>query len=242
MHSNVQFTMDVADAIFVHSAAALDRLTETYRVPISKCHLISHGDLTTRLGPPPSRYEARNTLGLEQTQRTCLMFGAVQPYKGIEPIISWWRSRSPDARLVIVGRPLSPEYARSLIDLACNHPAIAFHLDWQSTELHAAWLAAVDCIVFNYRKILTSGAACEARSMGVPILLPSRHKTISLGEPHPLVFRFDSLETDFQDQLDAALCSTPNYESASNWRDLTSWRNVARETAAVYRLVGSSRS
>lgn len=238
VHQNVQFTIDVAEAIFVHSVKAIERLDETYNVPISKCHLIPHGDLTTTLGPPPSKHEARAALGLEQDKRICLMFGAVQPYKGIEPIINWWLSRSPDSNLAIVGKPLSPEYARSLTDLAGAHPAISFHLDWQPTAAHVAWLAAADCIVFNYRTILTSGAACEARSLGVPILLPSRLASIFLAEPHPSVFRFDSLDTDFRAQLEVALKSPANYEGARDWREITSWRNVARKTAAVYRSVG----
>lgn len=237
---NIQFTIDCAKAVFVHSAAALELLEKTYRVPRSKCHFIPHGDLTTRLVPLPSKYEARCALGFEQGQRICLMFGTVEPYKGIEPVVLWWRSHSPDAMLAIVGKPFSPEYARSLVDLAGNHPGISFHLDWQLDDAHAAWLAAADCMILNYRKILTSGAACEARSVGLPILLPARHKSIELGEPHKSVFRFDSLETDFKNQLENALRTNSNYECARGWRECTSWRNVARKTAAVYRLVGSS--
>lgn len=237
VHSNYQYTIDRAQALFVHSAPALDLLDTTYRIARSKCHFIPHGDLTVGLGPPPSKFEARTTIGVEQNERMCLMLGTAQPYKGIEPVISWWRANAPPAKLFIVGRPLSPEYARHLISLAADNSNISLHLQWQHPEIHVAWLSAADCVLFHHTTILTSGAACEARSLGLPILIPERHKSIDLGEPHPLVLRFASLETNFGTQLANALASRPNYDAAREWREYTNWSNIARDTARVYRLV-----
>ncbi len=64
-------------------------------------------------------------------------------------------------------------------------------------------------MLFHYRAIFTSGAACLARSLGIPILIPRRLDTVDLAEPHPLVFRFDALETDFRPALEAALAAQP---------------------------------
>jgi hypothetical protein len=105
------------------------------------------------------------------------------------------------------------------------------------TQYHALkrWLAAADCVLFHYRAIFTSGAACLARSLGIPILIPRRLDTIDLAEPHPLVFRFDSLDTDFFNALAETLESHPDFDAAAPWRDLTAWPRIAAETARLYR-------
>ena len=53
-------------------------------------------------------------------------------------------------------------------------------------------LRAADCVIINYRELLTSGAASLARSFGVPLLIPARLNTVNLGEPVPRVFLFQS--------------------------------------------------
>jgi hypothetical protein len=88
-------------------------------------------------------------------------------------------------------------------------------------------------VLFNYRAIFTSGAACLARSYGVPILMPSRLGTVELGEPNRLVFRFS--EGDLREKLEQALQTKPDYEAAAPWRDATAWPRVAAATAEVYR-------
>ena len=94
------------------------------------------------------------------------------------------------------------------------------------------WLSAVDVVLFNYTSILTSGAACLARSWGVPILIREDLTTVDLDEPSPLVFRFD---TDLAAQLKHALSTVPDYSAASDWRTACDWRLVAQSTIDVYR-------
>jgi len=52
-----------------------------------------------------------------------------------------------------------------------------------------------------------------------------------------LVFRFDTLETDFQSALESTQSVSPNYVSAADWRAATAWPRIAAQTAAVYRSV-----
>jgi beta-1,4-mannosyltransferase len=114
---------------------------------------------------------------------------------------------------------------------------IRLDLAWQSDEALKRWLAAADCVLFHYRAIFTSGAACLARSLGIPILIPRRLDTVDLAEPHPLVFRFDTMEEDFRTALEAALAVRPDYAAAAAWREETAWSQVAEQTAQVYRDV-----
>ena len=68
----------------------------------------------------------------------------------------------------------------------------------------------------------------------MPLLLPARLDTVSLDEPNPRVFRFESFTTDFADKLREALATAPDFASASDWRAATSWDRMAAMTARAY--------
>jgi hypothetical protein len=105
---------------------------------------------------------------------------------------------------------------------------------WLENRELGAWLSAADCAIFNYHSVFTSGAAALARSVGLPLLLPRRLRTVELDEPHPLVFRFDSLESDFDTVLTRVLSVSPDFDLAQPWRKATNWQTVAAITADVY--------
>jgi glycosyltransferase involved in cell wall biosynthesis len=222
-----------AQVVFAHSEAAKALLIKTYGLNTERVEVIPHGDLSVVLGPPLPRAEARQTLGLG-AEKICLMFGAVEPYKGIEEVIAFWRDSQPDCTLVIAGKPCSREYGGIISKLATVE-RVHLRLGWLADEQLRLWLSAADAVLFNYRTIFTSGAANLARSYGIPQLLPSRLETVVLGEPAPAVFRFDSLDGDFRAKLDAACALGIDYAGAADWRLATSWDQVAELTAAAYR-------
>jgi glycosyltransferase involved in cell wall biosynthesis len=223
-----------ARLIFAHSAAARTRLVENYGVEESKIHIIPHGDLSVVMPPPIPRDEARARLGLPAGP-ICLMFGTVEPYKGQEEVITWWKEANPRARLLIVGRPNTKEYGQKLEQLAASSPQITLHFQWLTDPELALFLSAANAALFNYRTIFTSGAATLARSWGLPLLLPSRLTTVDLAEPNPRVFRFEALDANFLPKLTAALAAPASFEAAAGWRDQISWPHIAALTAAGYR-------
>ncbi len=237
LHRNFQRTYDAARAIIVHSEKAGEAVRAAYGVKPEKLHVIPHGDLSASLPPLPSKAESRAALGIPAEERVCLMFGTVEPYKGIEPVIDWWRSGGTEATLAVAGKPFSAEYGGALRERARGAANIRLDLAWQTEERLVRWLAAVDCVLFDYKAIFTSGAACLARSLGVPILIPRRLDTVDLAEPDRLVFRFAELETDFAAALEAALWVGRDWEAAAEWRAATAWDRIAEETARVYRAI-----
>jgi len=235
---NFQHTYDAARAIIAHSAKAAEAVAAAYGVGREKLHVIPHGDLSASMHPLPSRSAARAALGIPEAEPLCLMFGTVEPYKGIEPVIDWWRNAATPATVAIAGKPFSTEYGEAIRRRSQGTGAkVRLDLNWQSDEALERWLGAADCVLFHYRAIFTSGAACLARSFGVPILIPSRLDTVDLAEPHPLVFRFDALETDFSAVLDRALAVKPDYAAAAEWRKSTAWPEIAAQTARLYRAI-----
>jgi beta-1,4-mannosyltransferase len=231
---NVRCVHENAKVVFAHSDCAKQRLVEWLRVPAEKVRVAPHGDLSVALGPPLSATKARCELGLGP-EKIALMFGTVEPYKGVEEVIAWWCSAQPDVRLAIVGKPNTAEYGAQILSQIGTDRNVIHYFDWLSNELLRLWLSAADVIVFNYREVFTSGAASLARSFGIPILLPGRLDTVDLGEPTPYVRRFTDFATDFEQQLALALTVKPDFTAAASWREACSWDNVARSVADGYR-------
>ncbi|MEA3208415.1 MAG: hypothetical protein QOE70_1472 [Chthoniobacter sp.] len=239
---NPAATFRRARVVFAHSPQAKAQLVERFRLEPERVQVVPHGDLSAAMPLPGSRLEARTLLRLGE-EKICLMFGAIEPYKGLEEVLAHWQRRAPDATLVIAGQPMSDEYGASIARAAVGCPRVLLHLQRLSDQKLARWLCAADCVLFNYRAIFTSGAATLARSWGVPLLLPARLDTVDLAEPDPRVFRFQSLDDDFAKQLGRALAIRPDFAAAAPWRWACRWSEVARLTAAGYRsalLAGES--
>jgi glycosyltransferase involved in cell wall biosynthesis len=229
-------TFRKATVTFAHSEPAARVLVQTCGVKRDSICVIPHGDLSVAMPKPVSPSDARSQLGLGQ-EAICLMFGTVEPYKGIEEIINHWRRTDPPATLLIAGEPMSASYEAKILEAAAGFPRVRLHLTRLTDEELALMLSAAHCALFNYRKIFTSGAASLARSWGVPLLIPQRLASVDLGEPNPRVFRFTDLASDFNSKLDQALATPSDFASASRWRTHCRWEEVARLTSEAYRKV-----
>ena len=232
---NSRAAFRMARVIFAHSEIARQRLIGTFDLSPDKIRIIPHGDLSVTLGAPVSAAEARAALGLKDG-RLALVFGAVEPYKGQEELIAWWKETKPDATLAIVGKPHTDEYRAHIAQLTNGVPNIITHFEWLDDAQLKLWLCAADAAIFNYRQIFTSGAANLARSWGLPMLLPKRLDTVALDEPSPFVQRFERIDSDFAAKLDAAFHTTPDFATAADWRADCTWDTVARITADGYRM------
>ena len=233
-HANYAAAYRRARIVFAHSEAARQRLTEVYRLAPEKIRVVPHGDLSVVLPAPIPRDDARAKLGLAPGP-LCLMFGAVEPYKGQEEILAWWKATRPGAQLVIAGKPNTPAYGEAITRAAAGVPGVTLRFGWLDDAALGLWLSAADAVLFNYRTIFTSGAAALARSWGLPILLPRRLDTGDLAEPAPTIFRFERPDTDLAEKLTAALTTPPDYAGAAAWREQTAWPRVAALTADGYR-------
>lgn len=223
-----------AEIVLAHGERACERVTGEYGVAPAKLRSIPHGDLSSAMPPPVSREEARARLQLGAHESICLMFGAVDPYKGIEEVIRYWGEVRPDCRLHVVGSPCAAEYAERLQRGIGSLTSARLHAKWVGDAELVDWLCASDAAVFNYRTVFASGAASLARSFGLPVLLPARADTVELGEPSPMVARFDGLDDTFAEALERMLAVPGGWEAAADWREATAWPAVARRVADAY--------
>ena len=233
---NMASTYRRAKRIIAHSAKAADQVAEFYTIDRNKFCVIPHGDLASGMPALIDQQQAKSRLSLGN-QPACLMFGALAPYKGIEEMVEGWQLTEEAAHLYIVGDAFDVAYGDHLESLVAAKDRVTLvRRRVDDAELHL-WLSACNCTLYNYSRILTSGSACMARSLGVPIVLPQRLDTVDLGEPHRHVFRFDTVEGNFGDVLRRAMATTRDEDDTSDWRAQTAWSRVATATLTLYREV-----
>ena len=232
---NARSALRRARVVFAHSEPAKATLVSTYGLEPERIRVVPHGDLSVAMPPPVPRAEARARCGLGEGP-VVLIFGAIEPYKGIEEVLAQWEQTRPEVDLVIAGKPSTPEYGAAIQQAAAGVRSVTLRLERLSDEELACWLSAVDVVLFNYRAIFTSGAASLARSWGVPILFPARFETVDLGEPSPFVSRYSDFGKTFTFALARALATRPSFDAAANWRESIRWSEIARRTAVGYRL------
>ena len=224
-----------ADRIIVHSNSAATAIREKLHVASDRIRVIRHGLVNELIEPVADRAQSRQELGVSPDRSLCLMFGSVNPYKGIEEVLQFWTDVNPDCDLAIVGKSRTSGYAAGLQQLAHANPHIHLRLEFVTAEELRQWLAACDCCLFNYETILTSGSVHPPRSLGIPVLLPERLDTLELDEPNPRVVRFRSFAEDVHDRLRHSLELGRDYDSASDWRETHSWKRIAQQTIDLYR-------
>lgn len=234
MRALVAATLARADLIFAHSDAAKAELVREFGAEPNRCVVIPHGDLSPALPPPVVPSQARRALGLDSAAPVALMFGRIEPYKGIEEIVDWWKAHHPEAKLVIVGEAYRESYARELAAHIGSSTDILLNPHAVSDAELSLWLSAASVCLFNYRQIFTSGAASMARSRGVPLLMPRRLTAVDLAEPTSYVQRFEG-QDDFIIALNRALALPADFDTAASWRESISWPRIARITAESYR-------
>ncbi|MFH1497039.1 MAG: glycosyltransferase [Verrucomicrobiota bacterium] len=214
-----------ARAVIAHSAEAARLVGEQWGVPSEAIRVIPHGNLVEHLPTPVDR---------PGEAPFALNFGVIAPYKGLEELIACWRRHRPGLPLRIVGIVNDPDYPPRLARLVDGDEIIQLRPGKLADEDLAATVSAAKVVIINHSAGLTSGVASLARSLATNILLPARLAAVDLMEPHPSVFRFESLQTDFPRKLAAAL-QTPRQPIDPHWWRATSWENIAGITLDLYR-------
>jgi glycosyltransferase involved in cell wall biosynthesis len=234
----IKFTYHRAHTVIAHSGEAKKFIAMAANLPPDRIRVIPHGDLLEALPGLPPQAESRAKLGLRSDHKYALMFGRIEPYKGIDEVVEYWKSVRPATHLIIAGDSSNQEYVTELknrIIMPLNNVTL---MPKELTDLELSeLLSAVDCALFNYSSILTSGSAVLARSAGIPVLLPERLSTIDLGEPSSLVFRFRQLDQEFAQLLRRAVNTSGNFDEVNAWRQTTRWSAIAEQTSGIYQEI-----
>ena len=127
-----------------------------------------------RLADLPDRAACRVHLSIPDGAVVFALLGFLRPYKGAEALISaFLQDPDPSHRLLIAGRPITPEYGAQIEALAAADPRISLKLGLLEEREFATCLEAVDFVVLPYHSTLHSGALVHALSYGRVVMTPS---------------------------------------------------------------------
>jgi glycosyltransferase involved in cell wall biosynthesis len=156
-----------------------------------------------------SQDDARNRIGLPQSGKIVLSFGAVFPYKGLSTLLralSHNRVAEPP-RLLIAG--VCPDWAgyEEIIRELRLEERVILRLGWVPDEAIPHYVKAADALALPYSRIDASGVAAAGAFFGVPLLLSDipgfrsvwgQHEAVFLppGDERAWAMAMDSLVTD----------------------------------------------
>lgn len=174
----IQMLLDVCDGVIVLSAASAALLRTEYQVPPKTAiQVVPHGHYIGRYRNTATRAEARRQLGLEESSRVILSLGRIQPYKGLEELVTvFGRVASAGDALLLAGRAVGLEYARHLhtVISAAARPGIRIELTdaFVPDDQLQVYFNACDVVALPFRRVLNSGSLLLAMSFGCPVVAP----------------------------------------------------------------------
>jgi glycosyltransferase involved in cell wall biosynthesis len=144
---------------------------------------IPHGNYDAHVRSMPSQARARVELGLPAAARLFATLGTLKPYKGIEGLLDAFGGLDdPDARLVIAGQVADDALMDQLVAARRRDSRLVVIPGFLSDADMVRLVRAADAVVLPYRRVLNSGGAVLALTLGRPVLLPATPTFASLRE------------------------------------------------------------
>ena len=181
--SNVfnRFTLKIMynllDHIFVHTDKMKKQLMERFQVDEKKISVIPFGINDTVPLTALSTKQAREKLGLNNTDKVILFFGNIAPYKGLEyllmamPIL---RENIEQVKLIIAGRIKNcNSYWRQIQSIKRNsnlENVIIEKTEFIPEEDVEIYYKAADVLILPYRHIFQSGVLFLSYNFGLPVI------------------------------------------------------------------------
>lgn len=157
-----------AEAIIVHSSAAIHAVSEHYRIDRKRFSLQVHGNYRKHY-PAIARALARERLGIDTDQRCLLLFGRITAYKGGDLLMQALNDLDdPTLHLLVVGKqPFDrldiPERLQGQVTVIDR-----FVEDQEVADV----FSAADGVALPYQEILTSGTLFLAMGAERPVIVP----------------------------------------------------------------------
>lgn len=226
----------IAHVVFAHGALAAGEVGRAFgRADVVQLPLFS------QVGHYPDtldRKTARERLGLPADAFVILSLGKIRAYKGADRLVQLFSERAgPGDRLLVAGRPETPDIETTMQSLASKDPRISLSARFIPDDQVQLFYRAADVAVFPYRDILTAGAVGVALAFGVPLVAPRRGSLPEAAGEHAGVL----YDPDDPDALWRAIESVRAGDRAAmsaaarERAQALSFPNVARVAAAALR-------
>ena len=165
----------IVDRVIVHNHVARDEIVPLYRLNPAKIAIIPHGHYRNIYHQEIAKSEARQQLGLPESNKIYLNFGMLKPYKGIERLLKLWQEHQnilEGNSLLVAGKALDDVYGQMLTKQASEIENVVLHNKFVADEQIHLYFSAADIVVLPFERILTSGSLILAMSYGKPVIAP----------------------------------------------------------------------
>lgn len=252
----VQYSL--CDHIFIHTEKMRKELTEGFGIPDTAVSVIPFGINQSVPDTDLTREDARRRLGIGESEKAILFFGALRPYKGLEYLVESFlelASRHPDYRLIIAGEPRK-EAESYLSDVVrriegdAHEDQILRKLRYIPDEETEVYFKAADVLALPYTHVFQSGVLFLAYGFGLPVVatdVGSIRDEIIEGETGFLCQPRDagSLAGAIERYFESDLFCSPGGRRAGirEWAAARhSWSEVSETTCSVYAKLSPGRA
>ncbi len=226
-----------ANAVIAHSKEGLDAAAARYRIDLSRNgHVIPHGSYVEWYQYDETiRESLKQKYGIKDGERVILFFGSLRQYKGLDLLLSAFRSISDSRRrLIVAGKPLNDEIGQWLVQEAGKDDRVCLCIGFVPEEQVAAHFALADAVVLPLQNALTSGSTILAMGFGKCLILPDSARVFGIpGDAGALYYKDETGLTALLaklPELDLEAMGKHNLETARR----LDWRKIAVATASVY--------
>ena len=165
-----------------------------------------------------------------------LFFGLIRPYKDVPNLVRRFAGTvDPDLRLVVAGKPSSPEVETAVRTAAAGDDRVELLLGHVPDADLAAAIGAAQLVALPYREMHNSGAVLLALTLGRPVLVPANAVTDAVAHEVGAwwVQRYDGDLT--AEQLTDALARTAGVPPTPADLSGRSWDRLAQRHLRVFR-------
>lgn len=182
-----------ADLLHIHCKSVIEDISRFYNQPESKFRVVDHPTFPSKKITREKaiiRLNSKRSLSLDKADLIFLMFGNISSYKQIDKVCRIFSDLPSNRKLLIVGPVKKGQMSnfREIKRIAETTENIRLVPHFISEDMVPHYMNAADCVVFNYREILTSGGVELARSYDRPILAPDMGCLSELDEENVTLF------------------------------------------------------
>jgi glycosyltransferase involved in cell wall biosynthesis len=154
------------------------QLVETFGAREKKITVIPFGMYDMVPQSTLTSADAKQRLGLSDSDRTILFFGRIAPYKGIDLLVdAFGRIARQDKsyRLIIAGEPMKESeqqwaHLQQIIEQSPIRQQVCQHTRFIGDDEIELYFKAADVLVLPYTQIFQSGVLFMAYSFGLPVI------------------------------------------------------------------------
>jgi glycosyltransferase involved in cell wall biosynthesis len=239
----------LVDHIFVHTRKMKTEMMDVFGVVEDKVSVIPFGINNTVQSTDMASAEAKQMLGIADSDRTLLCYGQIAPYKGLDYLIAALAELlkgDGSYRLIIAGKPkwnqtYWNQIKQQIRDTGVQHRIIERieHVPDEETELY---FKAADVLVLSYTQVFQSGVLFLGYYFGLPAIVTDvgslkeqvvEGETGLVAKPHDSRELARTIEKFFSSELFRELESRrARIREFAN--EQYSWSKVAAITTKVY--------